>query len=197
MISPDLSRTLNALALLVISGILTAAFIDQIANFDLPCPLCLLQRVGFVAVGFGLCLNLVYGPRPQHYGIMIVSAIIGGSASVRQILLHIVPGTGSYGEPFLGLHFYTWAALAFFCITLGAAVMLSLERQVSDPARTPGGLAGRPLAKLAIAVILLVSAGNAVSALLECGPGVCADNPTGYELLDEAEEEVDRMEQAQ
>ena len=53
---------------------------------------------------------------------------------MRQILLHIVPGTGHYGSPVLGLHYYTWAAICFFLILLGTAVMLMFDRQYdSEP----------------------------------------------------------------
>jgi len=187
--TPQLSRTLNALALLGVCGILLAAFVDQLVNFDLPCPLCLLQRVGLVAVGFGLCLNVLRGPRPHHYGIMIVAAAFGGSVSIRQILLHIVPGTGSYGDAFLGLHFYTWAGLAFFCVIVGSGLMLLFDRQF-EPA---GGeveaepFGGQMLPRVAFAAMVVLAAGNAVSALLECGPGICDDPPTDYRLIEELE----------
>lgn len=186
--SPELSRTLNALGLLGISAILIAAFFDQIANFDLPCPLCLLQRVGLVMVGFGLCLNLVKGPRAHHYGIMIVAAVIGGSVSIRQILLHIVPDTGSYGDPFLGLHFYTWAGITFFCVILGSALMLMFEKQFVAQEEPVAPFGGNRLAKIAFAAIFVLAAANALSALLECGPGICDDPPTDYKLLEELEQ---------
>jgi len=185
----ELSRMLNAIGLLVICAILLAAFVDQFVNFDLPCPLCLLQRVGLVAVGFGLCLNVLRGPRPHHYGIMILSAVFGGSVSIRQILLHIVPGTGSYGDAFLGLHFYTWAGLAFFLIILGSSLMLlfesQFEREADVVASEPFG--GNLLARAAFGIMVVLAAGNAISAFLECGPGICDDPPTDYKLIKEIE----------
>jgi disulfide bond formation protein DsbB len=189
MMTPSRSRTLNALGLLVICGILLAAFIDQWVNFDLPCPLCLLQRVGLVAVGFGLCLNVLHGPRPHHYGMMIVAAVLGVSVSIRQILLHIVPGTGSYGDAFLGLHFYTWAGLAFFCIILGSGIMLLFDGQYArdDDAALAVPFGGALLPRAAFFLMVALAGGNAVSALLECGPGICDDPPTNYKLLEELE----------
>lgn len=184
-LTPQTARMLNAIGLLGISAILVAAFVDQFVNFDLPCPLCLLQRVGFVAVGFGLGLNVLIGPRPRHYAMMLIAAVFGGSVSIRQILLHIVPGTGHYGDAFLGLHFYTWAGVAFFLIIFGTAVMLLFEGQYErDP--TAGENFGRMrLARIAFALMVLMAAGNAISALLECGPGICDDPPTDYKLLEE------------
>ncbi len=49
--TPSLSRTLNAVGLLAISAVLAVAFFDQLVFGDLPCPLCLLQRAGFVGAG--------------------------------------------------------------------------------------------------------------------------------------------------
>src|SRR5680860_1922470 len=111
--SADLSRLLNAIGLLAIGTVLALAFVDQIWFRELPCPLCILQRAGLFAAGFGIALNLIFGPKPSHYGVAIVGAVAGGSISMRQILLHIVPGTGSYGDAVFGLHLYTWAFISF------------------------------------------------------------------------------------
>src|SRR5690606_30148285 len=96
---------LNAIGLLAICAALSFALTDQIVYHDLPCPLCILQRAGLMAAGFGLALNLGIAIRPAHYGLMILGAMLGGTIAARQIALHIVPGTGSYGNAFLGLHF--------------------------------------------------------------------------------------------
>ena len=117
--------------------VLVLAYVYQLKLYELPCPLCLLQRVGFVAVGVGLGLNLLYGARPQHYAIMLLAALFGGSVAVRQILLHIVPGTGHYGSPVLGLHYYTWSAICFFLILLGTAFMLLFDRQYAENIQQP------------------------------------------------------------
>ncbi|WP_298932372.1 disulfide bond formation protein B [uncultured Ruegeria sp.] len=181
----ELSRTLNAFGMLAVSLVLVLAFFYQLKLYELPCPLCLLQRVGFVAVGVGLGLNLLYGPRPQHYAIMLIAALYGGSVSVRQILLHIVPGTGHYGSPVLGLHYYTWAAICFFLILLGTSIMLMFDRQYADRTDATERFGGSLLAKVAFFIMLGLAALNAVSTLIECGPGICADPPTSYKLIDE------------
>lgn len=188
-LTADTSRTLNALGMLAICLVLILAFAYQFALDELPCPLCLLQRVGFVAVGFGLGLNLLYGARPHHYGLMLLAAIFGATVSVRQILLHIVPGTGHYGSPVLGLHYYTWAGICFFLIILGTSAMLLFEGQykTSEASREEVRFGGSKLAKIAFFLMLALTGGNAVSTLLECGPGICADPPTSYELIDKIE----------
>lgn len=191
IVAPHPSRTLNSIGLLVICGVLIAAYAYQFTLNELPCPLCLLQRVGLVAVGFGLSLNLIYGAKPHHYGIMLLGALFGISVSVRQILLHIVPGTGSYGSPVLGLHYYTWAGICFFLILVGTAVMLLFEGQYKglrdEPSHEKFG--GNKLAKFSFFLMLILTGGNAVSTLLECGPTICADPPTDYKLIEDLKKE--------
>lgn len=178
----DRFRVLNALGLLAVSAVLIAAFFDQLVFNDLPCPLCLLQRAGFVCVAAGLALNVKFGPRPSHYAIMILSSLAGGAVSTRQTLLHIIPGEGAYGDAFFGLHFYAWALVLFGVCILGSAVLLlfdgQFERQSADapPHRSLLGTA-------AIVLVLLLALANGVSTVLECGGGLCADNPTGYQLI--------------
>jgi len=178
--TPAIARRLNALGLLAVSAVLLFAFVDQLVYGDLPCPLCILQRAGLVAAGFGLALNVRFGPRPSHYAIMILGAAVGGAIAARQILLHIVPGTGSYGNPFLGMHFYTWSLVVAALIVVGGAIMLLFERQFSESAR-PERLGGLALASFVVFTLLVL--GNGVSTVLECGGGLCPDNPTDYLLL--------------
>lgn len=75
-----MSKLLNALGLIAVDLVLVLAFVDQLWLHDLPCPLCILQRAAFIAAGFGLALNLLFGPRPSHYGVLILGAAAGGGA---------------------------------------------------------------------------------------------------------------------
>ena len=136
---------------------------------------------GFVAAGFGLALNLRFGPRASHYAVTILGAVAGGSISLRQVALHVVPGSGSYGNAFFGLHFYTWAFILFCLIVVGSAAMLLFDRQFRDAERVAVPLAG--LAIVVVGLFAILTLGNGVSTLLECGAGLCPDNPTDYLLL--------------
>lgn len=190
IVSPRPSRILNSIGLLVVCGVLIAAYAYQFVLNELPCPLCLLQRVAFVAVGYGLALNLIYGAKPHHYGIMLIAAVYGASVSIRQILLHIVPGTGAYGSPVLGMHYYTWAGISFFLVILGTAVMLLFEGQYNKLKDEPSNerFGGVKLAKFAFFLLLFLAAANMVTTFVECGPLVCADPPTEYKLLEDLEQ---------
>ena len=180
IITPRLSVSLNALGLLAVSVVLLFAFVDQLAFGDLPCPLCILQRAGLSAAGFGLVMNLRFGPRPSHYGLMILGAVVAGAVALRQILLHIVPGSGAYGDAFLGLHFYTWSFLISAIIIVGSACMLFFDRQFAT-ADNRHGLTG--LALTSFAAFALLTVANGISTVLECGGGLCPDNPSAYLLL--------------
>jgi disulfide bond formation protein DsbB len=180
--SADLSRLLNAIGLLGIGTVLALAFIDQLWFRDLPCPLCILQRAGFFAAGFGIALNLIYGPKPSHYGVAIIGAVAGGAISMRQILIHIVPGTGSYGNPIFGLHMYTWAFIAFVVIVIGCAIMMLDDRQFSRVEPMSARLKPLPLSALLLFLVLAIA--NVVSTVALCGAGFCPDSPAGYMLFE-------------
>ena len=139
----DIAELLNAAGLAGLIVVLLVAYADQFAGHDLPCPLCLLQRVAIAGVAFGLLLNLRYGPQPSSYGIMLLAALFGMAVAGRQILLHIAPGTGSYGAPLFGLHFYTWSFLLFAAVILGTAILLLLPRPTSPGAAAAAATAVR------------------------------------------------------
>src|SRR5258708_15655773 len=102
-----LVRLGNALGTLGLALILLIAFGFQFGRNELPCPLCLLQRLAFVLCGFGFLLNLRFGSQPAHYGLTLLAALFGLAAAGRHLLLHIVPGTGTYGSALLGLPSYS------------------------------------------------------------------------------------------
>ena len=174
-------RLLNILGLLGISAILIVAFFYQLVLGELPCPLCLLQRGAFVALGLGFLLNIRFGSSAAHYGLIVVSAVIGAGTSLRQVLLHILPGDPGYGSTFLGLHFYTWALVVFAGTILYAGLLLFLE--ADNPPSEPAPRPVDRLAAVSLWLFVLLVAGNLASTLLECGVGPCADNPTVYDWL--------------
>ena len=182
MTPATLLRNLNALGLLAVSGVLAAALALQLVTGELPCPLCLLQRAGFVALGVGLLLNVRFAPSPLHYGLVLLGGLFGAAAAGRQVLLHIVPGTGAYGEPILGLHLYTWSLALFLLAIAGVAVLLLMEGQFERGRATPVNR----LQRWAAASYVAVTVATALAAFALCGPGECPDNPTSYWLLERA-----------
>ena len=172
----------NTLGLGLISIILAVAFIDQLIQHDLPCPLCLLQRVGFVAVGLCLCMNLKFGIKTTHYGLMILSALLGFFVALRQLSLHTMPNDPGYGSVLLGFHFYTWSAIAFCLIVVLIAIGLLFEAGFTD---VPQKLSSAKMALMIFFLFLILA--NGISTLIECGLSVCPDDPINYKLLSSAD----------
>ncbi len=178
--TPERAITLNALSLYGVAAVLAAAFAAQFLLNELPCPLCLLQRIMFTALAIGPILNIRFGPRPSHYALSLLAAMVGAIVSTRQVLLHIMPGDTGYGSALLGYHYYTWALLGFIAaIGLLAIIMLFDKQFDSTPTDPPASAFGRTAVWLVIGLTAL----NVISTLLECGFGACADNPLVYELL--------------
>ena len=179
----DLSRLLNALGLVAVDTVLVLALADQLWFRDLPCPICILQRAGFVAAGFGIALNLIFGPRPSHHGLAILGAVVGGIMSADQVLHYIVPGSGSYGNAIFGLHLYTWALIMFVAIVVGCGVMLLFDRQYEPSGPPPLRQVTLPI--LAVALLALLAVANVVSTLAICGVGLCPETPGDYLIFNE------------
>ncbi|CAG37159.1 hypothetical membrane protein [Desulfotalea psychrophila LSv54] len=177
----SIARFLNFLFIFVVGGILISSLVIQLFLGELPCPLCMLQRLAFVCMLIGAVLNLNFGMRTSHYGIILISALFGMAGSVRQILLHIVPGTGNYGAPIWGYHMYTWAGIAFFCSLVFSAIMLLQERTITlGMIVQQRDKATRYITIFAITLSLTL----VVLTFAECGLGQCPDNPTRYWLFE-------------
>src|SRR3954470_11092409 len=123
---------LNALSLYALALIMAAAFAAQLLLHELPCPLCLLQRIQFTALAIGPILNIRFGPRPSHYALALLAAAAGAAFSTRQILLHIMPADPGYGSALMGYHYYSWALIGFAAAVVLLAAMLLFDRQFTD-----------------------------------------------------------------
>src|SRR5258708_30095949 len=129
--------TLNALSLYAVALVLAAAFAAQLLLHELPCPLCLLQRIQFAVLAIGPILNIRFGPRPSHYALSLLAAIVGAAFSTRQILLHILPGDAGYGTALLGYHYYSLALIGFAAAIVLLAATLLFDRQFEADRTAP------------------------------------------------------------
>jgi disulfide bond formation protein DsbB len=124
-----LAATLNVWVLVLI---LAAAFGVQLIAGEPPCPLCVVQRIALMMCALGPLYVLVQARdgalTGRHIavgnGISIISALVGAAVSVRQVLLHILPGDQGFGTPLFGLHLYTWCLIAFVCQIAANGLML-------------------------------------------------------------------------
>jgi disulfide bond formation protein DsbB len=178
----SLAVTLNALSLYAVALVLAAAFAAQLLLHELPCPLCLLQRIQFAVLAIGPILNIRFGPRPSHYALSLLAAAAGFAFSTRQVLLHILPGDAGYGTALFGYHYYTLALIGFGTAIILLAGILLFDRQF-EPDKTAQPIAPGLFATTAVWLVIGLTALNVASTLLECGFGACAENPVIYELL--------------
>jgi len=173
-----MERLCNAIELSGVALVLFMALSFQFIFKELPCPLCLLQRVGFFCVAFGFLMNLRFGLRPSHYAIIILSALFTSFVALRQIALHVVPGTGAYGDPIFGFHLYTWSFIVSMLIIIATALMMGVDRQYY-PVKTVNGRYRWIVHALFAALVILLGA-NIISVYFECGFAQCPENPTQY-----------------
>ena len=169
----------------VIAGILTAAMTLQYAKGELPCPLCLLQRVALFGVCFGIMQNFRSGFSYQNTGFSLLFTIFLLIVSVRQSLLDITPRPGHdyIGSAVFGIHMPVWSIIIALCLLIAFAAKLAVlggDQHLRDNDVKTFPLIGRAASLLSLTVIAL-GAINLVSAVLQCGVGQC--HTFGYQWL--------------
>lgn len=187
-LSPELVRLLNLIGMAAMIAVLIGAYIYQFSYRDLPCTLCLLQRVAMMAVAFGAAMNVMLGPDPRHYGVCLVSAVFGGAISIRQSLLHINPyfdtNTGmpttlattnpGFGEPVLGHHLYIWGLVLFATVILSVGLVQLFDGQFEEREQEPDWL--RRTATIGVGLLFVIVALETVTTFMECGFGDCPND---------------------
>ena len=173
-----LERFANVFALTGILTVLLMASVLQFVLHELPCPLCLLQRIGFFCMALGFLLNIRVGFHPRHYSMVLMGSLFTALVALRQVALHIVPGSGAYGDAFLGLHLYTWAFVLCMTMMGVTAILLGFKRQYKPViyVSTSWRVCGHIMLACTIALLLI----NIGSTFLECGFSACPESPTTY-----------------
>lgn len=88
-----MNSTQWALSILAIVAMLLAGaqYMEHILLLD-PCPLCMMQRLWFIQIGFVACLAIAHNARLRIYSLlMMLGAIIGAGFSIRQLWLQSLP----------------------------------------------------------------------------------------------------------
>ncbi len=165
-----LIRFLNAIWIYILAGVLTGSYTYRFLKGELPCPLCMLQRLSLICVAIGPMLNLRYKVKVQHYALSLAASIFGGAVSLRQIGLHVCPQFPTFGQPVLGLELYTWAFLVFSASAVGIMVLLLLHPKEHDNV-SPGTMF--LYEKIACGYIFLLALANIFTTYLICGFGSC------------------------
>ncbi len=187
-LSPEFARVLNFVGMIVMIGVLLSAYIYQFYYRELPCTLCLLQRVAMIGVAFGAAMNVMLGPDPRHYAVCLVSAAFGGAISLRQTLLHINPyfdvkaaqptlsatANPAFGEAVMGLHLYVWGIVLFGTVMLAVGIVQLFRGQFKAAAPAPDWLVR--LASVGVGLLFAVAALQTLTTFMECGFGDCPNN---------------------
>jgi disulfide bond formation protein DsbB len=173
--------------------VMLSAFFIQFVKGEFPCPLCMLQRYGMILSTLGALFVIMQARRgslttaryAQGLGLGLIGVLAGASVSIRQIELHIKPGDPGYGEPFLGLHLYTWAFVTFAIVMIYVGVMLILMPR-GIPFAPSEGSAARKISTAIIWAFIAVVAANVIAIIfLEGFAPVLPDDPNSYTLIDQ------------
>lgn len=173
------------LVMLVIAGILTAAMVLQYAQGELPCPLCLIERLAMFGVCFGILLDFRRGFSYQHAGFSLLSAILLLVVSVRQTLLDIYPRPGHeyIGSAVFGIHLPVWSIIIALMILIAFALKMAVigGDEYLQSARLDEFPSLRRMASAVGVFVVLLCVVNLVSVVVQCGLGQC--HTTEYRLL--------------
>jgi disulfide bond formation protein DsbB len=181
-------KYLNIFDLIGITSVVATAFFFQFFMNELPCPLCLLQRICLLAIGFGFLLNIHYEVRPIHYALSLLAAVFTAFVALRQITLHIAPGDAGYGSALFGFHMYTWAFMLCVAAIVYISILLSVPRQYhlqrnKEKVSEVKNSKMRKFGHLVFAIYIVIIGTNIISTFIECGFQECPDNPVSYQLL--------------
>ena len=165
---------LAALAMLLgLAAVQAAALVLQFGFGEVPCPLCLLERVGLFGACFGLMMHFRPGSPARAAGVGLVSALSLLVVSGRQVLLDIVPRPGHayVGSAVLGLHMPVWAVVTAVALIAGFAGRLALFGAAPHGATRSPWIAGP--ARAASLLVVALAAINLAAVLVQCGFGEC------------------------
>ena len=89
------SRLGYAMGLLVCLGLLAFALYLQYVEYQEPCPLCILQRIAFIAMMIVFAIAAVHGPRRRgaivYTSLLVIIAAVGGAIAGRHVWLQLLP----------------------------------------------------------------------------------------------------------
>ena len=168
--------------LLVLATILTAAVIIQYGFGEVPCPLCLLQRLAMFGICFGLIHHFQLESAARGVGLALVSAVFLLFISGRQTLIDIYPRPGhSYvGSAVLGLHMPVWSVLIALSVISALSIQIAVlgELQLRRDDLSPKVVR---IVRWTGLYVIMLSVINVASVILQCGLDACKTD--GYRLL--------------
>ena len=172
--------------------VVLGGFWFQFAEHELPCPLCLLQRMGMLLATLGPAYVLIRRQVDDEsitpaaragvgFGMSVLAGMLGMSMAARQVLLHIMPGDPGYGDAVMGMHLYSWAVVVFVVVICTSGITLLFHRELA-PGRLEGPMPWWTKATLGILLVVIVA--NILNAIAIAGfHPFLPDNPEHYLLF--------------
>ncbi|EJF79027.1 hypothetical protein MCO_00556 [Bartonella sp. DB5-6] len=174
---------MNILGLTGLCVVLLSAFYYQLTkpvSSGVPCPLCLLQRLGFIIAGCGFLFNIFHKVKNIHYGMVVLGCTVTCFSAAKQIFLQITLGNLGDGPTLFGMRLYIWA----FMIAILYIVMVSFIIILTELVHKFKVFALFPLfSKITSFLFVFLIAANLLTALLECGTSQCTGNPIKYGMF--------------
>ncbi|MCH4171382.1 MAG: disulfide bond formation protein B [Lactobacillus sp.] len=167
--------------------VLAGGFFFQFALNEFPCPLCMIQRYFMMLACFGPLYVIINTKRGtittqkmiRGYGMSLLAALVGSTASIRQILLHIKPGDPGYGSAVFGIHTYTWALVSFVVVMVFSAIMMIFAKEL-----TPKGTEYNAVATINVWLFAILIVANLIAIIaLEGFHFLLPSDPTKYMLF--------------
>jgi disulfide bond formation protein DsbB len=180
---PAMLNDLFLLAMMTtMAAILTTAMVLQYHGGEIPCPLCLLQRVAMFGVCFGIILHFRDGYSARNDGFCMLFALLLLIISARQTTLDIFPRPGHnyVGSAVLGLHMPLWSVVIAAAILVAFAVKIAVLGGEYPRAPQPSQALGR-VARLLSLYVIAICLINFGSVIVQCGVDAC--HTSGYKLL--------------
>ena len=161
--------------LYVLAAILSTAMAFQYLGGEIPCPLCLLQRVAMFGVCFGIVQNFRNGYSDRNAGWSLLFSLFLLIVSVRQTLLNIYPRPGHayVGSAIFGIHMPVWCVLIATALLIAFGLKLTVlggDNRLAG--RKPEGALAR-LAAIGMVYVLALCAINFVSVVVVCLDNAC------------------------
>lgn len=102
MKSKKYSRLIYFIGFLISAGAVLIAILLQIKDNLSPCPLCVLQRIGFLGVALFTLIATFHGPLKRianviYSSLILLFAIFGGLVAIRQVFLEVYPSDAPHG----------------------------------------------------------------------------------------------------
>ncbi len=184
--SQKMTGWLNILAwtasLFLVAFVLCMAMYHQYFMGEIPCPLCLLQRVAFLGFAYGAMMQFLGSHRLKYVGVSLFFASLLLVISGRQSLLDICHTQGHewVGSAIWNIHMPVWS----FILGLGLVFFVACDLIFITPDHKSNinrYVSLKAIFNILVILIIFISGINFISTFIQCGLYNC--HTTGYLLL--------------